>query len=422
MMHWIHYLIMAFETVGFIYFFDTFMCLKGQKGNWSRYPVLFAMIVSIVVALQAVFPSYVAVVKVFFVILALLLVCLFYYRTSIIVAVFFSALNYILVFFVDCAAVSIFGMEETPVNHVLWVGLRIIWIALLIIIRAKLPHIKRYLNEDRIPWTRFAWLPLFSGVIGVYFYIFFLSRFEPTIFYSVISIGIICLNTISLAFLQDSLLKEEKIYQSEIQLQRKQNQIQMFRDMQSLYERQGRKLHDYKKQLITVQGLIENGDAEAAISLSKDLTKSIAIEMSEVNTGHPVVNAVLNQEYRIAKGKGIGMIFSVTDAGRIRLSEEDIVVVFGNLLDNAIHACEKVVALGDNAVIQVKLAGVDDEMVITVQNPVSENVDIENNEVKHEVAAGHGIGLKNVMETVEKYDGSFVISCDDKEFTAVVII
>ena len=132
---------------------------------------------------------------------------------------------------------------------------------------------------------------------------------------------------------------------------------------------------------------------------------------------------MLNQEYRVAKGLGIGMIFSVSEADKIRLSDEDIVVVFGNLLDNAIHECERIVADGKDAVIHVKLADMDGEMVITIQNPVIEAVQIdENNDVVHKSEEGHGIGLSNVRETVEKYGGSFVISCDENEFTAVAII
>ncbi|QGX45069.1 hypothetical protein [Streptococcus equinus] len=76
--------------------------------------------------------------------------------------------------------------------------------------------------------------------------------------------------------------------------------------MQALYERQGRKLHDYKKQLATLQELLKGGDTDAAIEFTEQLTKSIAVEMSEVNVGHPVVNAVFNQQYRVAKGKILG--------------------------------------------------------------------------------------------------------------------
>lgn len=422
MMHWIHYILIAFEAWGIIYFFDSFMDARRQDKKWLRCLLVYAEIIAAIFVTQII-PGYGDIAKSIIIVVALIITCIGFYNTSIIAGIFFSALNYILLFFTDCVFVTLFGMQETPFNHVLWVGIKVLWIVLLLILRRKLPHIRRYLNENRISWTSFAWLPVFSGVIGIYFYILFLSDAEPEWFYSFISLWIICLNVISLVFMQESLLKEERIRQSELQVQKKQNQLQLFHDMQSMYERQGKKLHDYKKQLATVQGLIESGDYETAVNLTKELTKSIAVEMSEVNTGHPVVNAVLNQEYRVAKGLGIGMIFSVSEADKIRLSDEDIVVVFGNLLDNAIHECERIVADGKDAVIHVKLADMDGEMVITIQNPVIEAVQIdENNDVVHKSEEGHGIGLSNVRETVEKYGGSFVISCDENEFTAVAII
>lgn len=62
-------------------------------------------------------------------------------------------------------------------------------------------------------------------------------------------------------------------------------------------------------------------------------------------------------------------------------------------------------------------------MIISIQNPVKEQVLIrDNNVLKEHIAEGHGIGLANVRDTVEKYGGSFVISCDESKFTAVVVI
>jgi len=94
-----------------------------------------------------------------------------------------------------------------------------------------------------------------------------------------------------------------------------------------------------------------------------------------------------------------------------------------NLLDNAIHECEKVIKDGKDAVIQVKMSVDRDEMIISIQNPVKEQVLIRDNNVLNEhTAEGHGIGLANVRDTVEKYGGSFVISCDESKFAAVVVI
>ena len=385
--------------------------------------MIYVEIMAVIILTSMTVPKYGDMIKVLIIIAALFIDCISYYRIGKTTGFFFSGLNYILLFFVDCAAVSLIGLSETMQIYILGIGLRLIWIFILYILRKNLRTIREYLREDKISWTRFAWLPLFSGVIGIYLYFFFLSDAGTSLFYSLVSIALLCLNIISMFFLWDSLLKEEKLRRSEIQIQKKENQLQIFHDMQSLYERQGKKLHDYKKQLTTVQGLIESGDYGTAVNLTKELTKSIAVEMSEVNTGHPVVNAVLNQEYCVAKGLGIGMIFSVSEADKIRLNDEDIVVVFGNLINNAIHECERIVSVGKDAVIHVKLADMGDEMVITIQNPVAEVVRIEeNNDVVHKSAEGHGIGLSNVRETVEKYNGSFAISCDENEFTAVVII
>ncbi|MBR4342378.1 MAG: GHKL domain-containing protein [Lachnospiraceae bacterium] len=51
-----------------------------------------------------------------------------------------------------------------------------------------------------------------------------------------------------------------------------------------------------------------------------------------------------------------------------------------------------------------------------------QKVEIEENRGQRSSKDGHGIGLSNVQGVVEKCDGNFAISCDEKEFVAVVII
>ena len=164
MMHWIHYILIAFEAWGIIYFFDSFMDARRQDKRWLRYLLVYAEIIAAIYVTQLL-PRYGDIAKSIIIVIALIITCRCLYNTSIIAGVFFSALNYILLFFMDCVFVTLFGMQETLFNHILWVGIKILWIVLLLILRRKLPHIKRYLNENRISWMSFAWLPIFSGVI-----------------------------------------------------------------------------------------------------------------------------------------------------------------------------------------------------------------------------------------------------------------
>ena len=182
------------------------------------------------------------------------------------------------------------------------------------------------------------------------------------------------------------------------------------------------KVHDYKNQLSTIQTLIKNGHIDEALSFTQKLTESIAVEMSAINTNHSVVNAVLNQKYRSMQEKHIAVILKVGDLQEICLEEEEIVILLSNLLDNAIRESEKVLKNTGKAVIHLKLECEEHKLIFAVRNPVTEKVEIENDTIKSKRGDHHGIGLLNVKAVVDKYGGDMVLSCDENEFKAVVIL
>lgn len=307
-------------------------------------------------------------------------------------------------------------------SAILEFGLCIVWTGVLLILRKKLSHIKHNLKNSAGIASKFGLFQILSLIAGMYYYFLFVNESVADLFDILVAVSLVGINILSLLLMQEYLIKDKELRLSEIQNEKSQNQLQAFRDMNSLYERQGRKLHDYKKQVGTVHELLKNGDVESAIKFTEQLTKSIDVEMSEVNVGHPVINAVLNQQYRVAKGEGIGMTFTISDLHDVRLSDDDIVVLLGNLIENAIHECKRVMELGKSVNIGIKFIEKDGSLILTVRNPVCERVEIEDNKVIKPVMDGHGIGLKNVEAVVEKNNGSFAISCDDKEFVAVVMI
>ena len=69
--------------------------------------------------------------------------------------------------------------------------------------------------------------------------------------------------------------------------------------------------------------MIKNGHIDEALSFTQKLTESIAVEMSAINTNHPVVNAILNQKYRSMQEKHIAVILKVGDLQEICLEEEE---------------------------------------------------------------------------------------------------
>lgn len=97
-------------------------------------------------------------------------------------------------------------------------------------------------------------------------------------------------------------------------------------------------------------------------------------------------------------------------------------ILLSNLLDNAIHACLKVVKAQRKAVIHVKLVQEGEKLIFSVRNPVTEKVQITEGIVLDSDGGIHGVGLMNVKAVVDQYGGDFAVSCDGEKFQAVVML
>ena len=426
MMAWTIFLLTGIvETFVSLFFYNIF--LKQRFGRAQRiigYVVLYALDIINAMVMEALPNRYIPLKFITLIAFHILYLRIFS-LSDWIVSVYFATLNNTLFALFGSIVFNILEytyLADHTVGNLWEFGICIIWIGILSILRKNIQSIKpNLMNSTRIA-MHFGLFPVLSLIAGLYYYHLFLQGIVGGLFGTLVAAGLVIVNIVSIFMLQESLVKDEKLRLLEIQNESKQNQLQAFHDMQSLYELQGQKLHDYMKQLSTLQELMKSGDIDTAIELTEQLTKSIAVETSEINVGHPVINAVLNQQYRVAKGKNIGMTFAVSELKDVRLADDDIVVLLGNLLDNAIHECERIVAGGNKAVISVKAVFEDGQFELYVKNPVMARVEISDGQVVTAVEEGHGIGLTNVRDVVEKYDGSFALACDDKEFTVAVII
>ena len=149
MMHLIDYLLIAIETWGVIYFYDSFMDHKMEGKKWLSYLFVYVATIASIYVTQTI-PKYGNVAKSIIIVIALIFICKCFYKTSIIADIFFSTLNYLLMFFVDCVFVSIWGMKETTLIMYYGVGIKALWIILLLILRKKLPHIHTLMSGRMI--------------------------------------------------------------------------------------------------------------------------------------------------------------------------------------------------------------------------------------------------------------------------------
>ena len=403
--------IIAIETWGSVYFFETFMDRK--RTGWldkCRYAVLYTFCFA-----DACLGGYYVPmgIKVLLIILVFIAFCAVFYKADWKQCIFFSGLNYSLLFLTDLFMLQMENMfvSDNDVLTFLLLPSKMTWLCVVFIVRKVWKGRSNYGELSRKEWLKFSMIPLLT--VASMLLMFFCKSAEAKVqtAYLFLSVGLIFINILVIELMQGILEKEELLRESALAGQKKESQLAHYRDMQAVYERQGRKMHDYKNQIRTMQVLLKKGDVQAAAALAERLTESISVEMAAVSTNHPVVDAVLNQKFHAAREQGVSMTFRVGDVGGLRLNEEEIVILLSNLLDNAIHECVKVVRQGRNAVIHVKLVQEGGKLIFSVRNPVAEKVEVT-----------EGIGLSNVKAVADKYGGDFAVSCDAEKFQAVVML
>jgi len=417
--------LVAIEVWCVLYFLDTFL-RKKDIGNLEKYRFIIYFVAMVI---PAALSSMMSFAKIFIFMIWFVVLGMIFYKASVIQTLFFSGLWYGIMLCVDWFAMSVeeyfvnsTTSREGAVNYLLAIGAKLTEVIIMLIIRKIWKSPNEYVVLKKREWWFLMSVPVFSILAIVVMYIFYPDDTSVQSVYLFLAVGLAGMDFLVIYFLQNILDKSEQLRVSTLANQNAKNQIEAYHDMDAVYEWQRRKMHDYKNQIVTVQNLVQGGNIDKAMSLMEQLTESIFVDLSAINTNHPVVNAVLNQKILTAKEKQVSMIFQLGDVHEIQLTEEEIVILLCNLLDNAINECEKVVKAGRDAVIQFKLVYEDGKVILSIKNPVHHKIEIIDNMVRSNCENGHGIGLKNVELVVEKYDGSIAFDCDDNEFKAVVIL
>lgn len=292
---------------------------------------------------------------------------------------------------------------------------KIIQFFFCILLYSKLHQGKELRFLSTAEWLMLASFPLVTIVLlGVVFWGFFTESNVQEVLLTVV-IGIAFLNPVFFFLMFYVNRRENRIRQQELQIQKKQSQISLYENMRSDYEQQAKIVHDYKNQLSFLQNMLAQTDSPEALRYVEKLSGEITNKTQVVTCRHPVADVIINYKYHDAKRKNILMILKVGDLSQIRVEEYDLVVLLSNLLDNAIEACEKVQG---KRVIRLEADHENGEFHCKLVNSASGDLVITDGKIESSKKdkAHHGIGLGNVKEIIEKYDGVYSFAYEKGEF------
>lgn len=273
-------------------------------------------------------------------------------------------------------------------------------------------------------WLRFLFFPVFTiAVISVMLSSFKdVTTVEEANLLAVIAFGMVGMNIVVFYLINDIVEREMKMHENRVFQIQARNQLEMYRSISANFDNQKRKTHEYKNQISCIESLLNKKQYSKLEEYVKKIYGSLNNEPDAINSNNVIVNAILNTKYQEAEAKGIVFVFIVNDLSELKIKDEDVVTILANLLNNAIEACE---TCEDKKVIKFKFVKEDDMIIIALKNTYNYDVIYENGEIKSTKTSSldeHGVGIKNVIKIIEKYDGSYVIEDKNKEFFFSIII
>lgn len=230
------------------------------------------------------------------------------------------------------------------------------------------------------------------------------------------------MNIVVFYLINDILKREMLIRENDIFREKMKNQTSMYRTISENFEKQRRMTHEYKNQIMCIEALMDAGKFAESRDYVKKISGRLNKELDCIKTNNVIIDAILNSKYREMSDKNILFIFKINDLSLLTLDDEDIVVILSNLLNNAIEACEK---CQGRKVIKMKLVREKDKLILSVKNTYDGELHMEDGEIrtsKQQDIASHGIGIKNIREVIEKYQGSYVIRTEGNVFSFSIIL
>jgi two-component system sensor histidine kinase AgrC len=176
-------------------------------------------------------------------------------------------------------------------------------------------------------------------------------------------------------------------------------------EVQNIYMTMRGWRHDYHNHLQTLKAhLMLNQSKEAKVYLDK-----LEMDLDKVNplieTGNVNLDAILNSKLSLALKGNIEINYKAEVPTELTVSDIDLCVLIGNLIDNAVEACEKIESGDSGRFIRLYIGVLKKQLYITITNGTREIIRKLDEEYITAKRGNHGHGLKRINKIVEKYGG-----------------
>ena len=133
------------------------------------------------------------------------------------------------------------------------------------------------------------------------------------------------------------------------------------------------------------------------------------------------MNALIHYYYTVSLKNSVDFSASVNVPSDIPISDTDISIITGNLIENALEAVLRQ-RTGDKKFIKVYGNAEKSQLILTIENSLDGSIKKSGDKFYSSKRDDFGIGIESVKAAVNKYNGMINISHTDSVFTVSLIL
>ena len=238
-----------------------------------------------------------------------------------------------------------------------------------------------------------------------------------------VAIAILISHFLLIRILNLSYEKSKKLIITECNLNKLEADSKYNKEIRTIYNEMTQWKHDWQNHINVAMYMLKEKRYEEAGKYLGEISNSINYDRkykSFITTNNNVLNAIINSKIIVAVDKNIDVKISVNITETIHIDDIDLCGLLGNLLDNAIEACERTKS---NRFINIKIITVKKNLIILIKNSMSGNIELIDNEYFSSKRKGLlGRGIAQINKIVDEYNGVVTRKHDNYIFETKIVM
>lgn len=177
--------------------------------------------------------------------------------------------------------------------------------------------------------------------------------------------------------------------------------------------------HDFHHHLQALKGQLEAGEVDRALAYIEQLDNQLMNVDTLLKTGNVSLDAILSAKIAQAKAENIAVTVKANVPDQLTISDLELSIIIGNLLDNAIEACRTVTG---ERFIRIFISMKGTMLYFSMLNAAGAKKKKTGSLFATHKDGVHGFGLRRAEAILEEHGGWVKYNSEDGAFTSEFLV